>query len=133
MSDAAREHSNENTDEEYIEGLVQSQLEKLGDNPSIIDAVSVLLKQSAKAECEARKVTKKLEHGMAETFKIAQANRADISTLKNKVEHSDQVVTGLQQNHQNLEARLNQIEFYVNKTFYLACENRQRSSKGNLF
>ena len=115
MSDSANNQSIDSKDEDYVEGLVRKHLEELGDNPSLIDAVSVILKQSAKAECEARKVTQKLEYDMAETLKIARDNQAEIGTLKNKVELSDQAVAGIQERHHSLEARLNQMEFYVIK------------------
>ena len=104
----------------------------MGDNPSLVDVVSVILKQSVKAECAAQIRNQKFEHELGETLKIARLNQADINSLKSKIGHSDQIVTGIQEKQSSLEARVNQIEFYVNKTFHLACENRQRNSKGNL-
>ena len=74
-------HACDNDNESYIENLVQKQMETLGDNPSLLEVVSVILKQSAKAECEARKVTLKLEHDMAEFLKIVQANKAQVYIL----------------------------------------------------
>ena len=53
MSDLRTDGIQNRNNEEYFDELVQNQMKNLGDNPTIIDAVSVILKQSAKAEYEA--------------------------------------------------------------------------------
>ena len=44
-----------------VEDTIQVQLEQLGPEPTLLQAVTVLLKQSAKAESEARQARKQLE------------------------------------------------------------------------
>ena len=136
MSDSATkntgaEHCGEGMNEEYLEDIVQKQIDKLGPKPTLLQAVSVILKQSAKAEYEARKACHKFEQDLTETKNMVHSNQININNLKEKVVQSEQVMAGIQGSQQNLETRVNQMEFYVNKTYYLACENRQRGSKGN--
>ena len=91
----------------------------------------MLLRQSAKAENEARKASQKLEQEMAETLKTVHANRSEINILKDRVDSSNKIVEEVCVKNQTMEERINQIELYTSKAYYLACENRQRNCKGN--
>ena len=79
MSDSATkntgaEHCGEGMNEEYLEDIVQKQIDKLGPKPTLLQAVSVILKQSAKAEYEARKACHKFEQDLTETKNMVHAN-----------------------------------------------------------
>ena len=88
MSDptAIKDSSSDVSGEKYLGEVVQKQLDKLGDNPSLIEVASVLLRQSAKAENEARKASLKLEQDIAEALKAVQASRLEFNILKDKEE-----------------------------------------------
>ena len=122
--------SNFNT-EDKIEDYVQKEIEKLGDNPTLTEAVGLILRQSAKAESEARKASLKLEQDVAKALKTVQSNQADIKFLNERVDKSNKVIESVRGDHQIMEARLGQVEAFISKAYYLACENRQRNSKGN--
>ena len=82
------DNSNFNT-EDKIEDYVQKEIEKLGDNPTLTEAVGLILRQSAKAESEARKASLKLEQDVAKALKTVQSNQADIKFLNERVDKSN--------------------------------------------
>ena len=118
-------------DENVLVSQVNKQLEELGSDPSLTQAVSILLKQSARAEIESRRVRLQQEKDLVEVVKVIKTQHNDIVSLKENSEVTDKAVSDLKDNHHSLEFRLQQVEFYINKSYYLACENRQRNSKGN--
>ena len=71
------------------------------------------------------------ERDLIKTVKTVKENHSNISVLKEKAILSDNAVKEVKTTQETYEHRLKQVEFYINKLYYLACENRQRNSKGN--
>ena len=122
----------ENPDDEVpVEDSVQMQLEQLGPNPTLLQVATVLLKQSAKAESESRRARQKMQNELRDTIKAVKNNHEEISALKVSCDKTEDTVQQVQTSQLDYESRLRHIEHYVQKTYYMACENKQRNSKGN--
>ena len=110
---------------------VQDQVAQLGPNPTLIQAVALLLSGSAKAEHEARQARQQLAHSLGETVKVVKAHHGDIETLKGKITSAEAEFGEMKEGQSNIVQRMGQLELVVSKTYSMTCENQQRSSKGN--
>ena len=125
----AQEVTDEN--DETFNVRVQDQVKELGDDPSLIQAVTVLLQQSARAEYEARKTRLAHEKEFVEVVKVVKENHDNIVQLKSRTEKTEKAYVDIHEAQSKAESRLSQLEYYMNKSYYLACETRQKNSKGN--
>ena len=121
----------DNEEEGSLEQHVQDQVDQLGQSPSLVQAVTVLLKQSARSELEARQARQQQHTKLVETVKVLKEHHTDIEGIKEKVNTTEVSVEEVKKNQTDLEKRMLQMEYTANKAYNLACENRQRQSKGN--
>ena len=52
-------------------------------------------------------------------------------TLHENVTQTVETLKQVQEAQKTLDSRLSQVEYYVNRSYYMTCENKQRNSKGN--
>ena len=91
--------------------MVDLQLQQLGPNPTLLQAVSVILKQSPKAEYEAKQARKKLERDFCETVKVVKENCTEMLRSQ-KMFHS--VVT-----FENFIVNFNVMTFFITNLIYV--------------
>ena len=127
----ANEDISDVNEESPIDDIVQAQVGHLGKDPSLIEVATMLLKQSTRAEHEARQARLKQEKELIETIRVVKANREDLADLKVRSDKSEKSITDIYTAQNNAEQRIAQVEFFMNKSYYLACETRQKNSKGN--
>ena len=113
------------------EQQVQAQVEQLGPAPSLTQALTLILTQSAKAEHESRHARQQLAHNLKKAVQVVKTNHSDIETMKGSVATVEGSVGDIKDGQVYLEQKAGQMEYLVNKTYSITCENRQRSSKGN--
>ena len=113
------------------EQQVHAQVEQLGPEPSLTQAVTLLLTQSAKAEHEARQGRQQLENNLRQAVNVVKSHHSEIETIKESAAVTENTVVDLKDGQIYLEERIGQMEYIVNKTYSMTCENRQRNSKGN--
>ena len=119
------------SDDSSFDQQVQAQVEQLGNEPSLLQAVTVLLKQSAKSEHEARQARQLQQQQLRETAKVVRTHHSEIEILKEGFTDTNTKVSEVKDSQGKFEQRMCQVEYFVNKTYNLECENRQRSCKGN--
>ena len=90
-------------DEGSFDQHVQGQVDQLGEEPSLLQAVTVLLKQSARTEHEARQARQQQQHNLVETVKVVKSNHADIECLKQGVEDNTIKVNTVKDSQSALE------------------------------
>ena len=72
-----------------LEQHVQDQVDQLGQSPSLVQAVTVLLKQSARSELEARQARQQQHTNLVETVKVLKEHHSDIEGIKAKATTTD--------------------------------------------
>ena len=75
---------------------------------------------------------KKYEEDFREAVKEIKKQHDEIEFLKDNANKSENIISEVKVSQARTDYRVTQTEFYVNKSYYLACENRQKNSKGNL-
>ena len=58
-------------------------------------------------------------------------HHTEIEDIKKQVNAKDESVSEIKHKQTDIENRMSQMEFTANKAYNMACENRQRISKGN--
>ena len=73
----ANEDISDINEESPVDDIVEAQVNQLGKDPSLIEVATMLLKQSTRAEHEARQARLKQEKELIETIRVVKANRED--------------------------------------------------------
>ena len=92
-----------------LEQHVQDQVDQLGQSPSLVQAVTVLLKQSARSEQEARQARQQQHRNLVETVKVLKEHHAEIEVIKEKVNTKDENVSKMNQKQTDLENRVSRM------------------------
>ena len=71
------------SDPSGYEQQVQAQVDQLGPEPSLAQAVSAILTQSVKAELEAKKARQILDNTLRQTVQVVKTQHDDIEAIKN--------------------------------------------------
>ena len=107
----SEEQDNSEEEDWPLDDVVDLQLQQLGPNPTLLQAVSVILKQSPKAEYEAKQARKKLERDFRETVKVVKENCTEMLRSQ-KMFHS--VVT-----FENFIVNFNVMTFFITNLIYV--------------
>ena len=94
-----------------MDNLDQNQVEQLGQDPSLIEAVTMLLKQLDRAEQEARQARIKQEKELIEVTKNVKENHENHNVLTSRMIYSEKLIADIQRAQKKAESRLAQVEF----------------------
>ena len=81
-----------------------------------LQAVTVLLKQSARSEHEARQARQQQQQQLIETAKVVKTHHLEIENLKEGITSTNNKVSEVKDSQGKLEQRMCQVEYFVNKT-----------------
>jgi hypothetical protein len=101
-------------------------VEQLGPAPSLTQALTLILTQSAKAEHESRRARQQLAHNLKKAVQVVKTNHSDIETMKGSVAMVEGTVGDIKDGQVYLEQKAGQIEYLMNKTYSITCEQGSR-------
>ena len=84
-----------------------------------------------KVEGEAKQCRAVITHHLVDTIKTVSKHDEDIVELKDNLNQASNAFKGLKVGHENLSSKMSWMEEKVSKTYEIACDSKQRSTKGN--
>ena len=102
-----------------------------GLDPSQTHMATFLASLQIKAEHEAKVARHLLEKSLMNTIQTVNTNSKDISNIKQSVVNIQTRQDRVESNQTDIYAQLHQIHSLAWRSYQMAAENKQRSSKGN--
>ena len=109
----------------------QAQVDQLGSEPTLSQVAALMVSKMNRVEVEAKQCRTVITQHLMETIKVVSKHSDEIRDLKTGLQKASQAFGTLNSAQENMSSKMSWMEEKVGRTYDLACESKQRSSKGN--